>query len=261
MKSWTAATFGKCNAESVSRGATCTHLAKPPPAPSRRWPRNKARSGVSEKPPRSRRSHLSSSLHPMNVLFPSLPRTLLTLLLAGAFLTGRRPRRRPPPLRRSTRRSGSSPRATPRSATKGGSIRAIPPRSAWCGRAADFLEFDGDSLALRFDDVKDQVYFDAEIDGRLRGRRTPRGCPAQGAEFSRLGAGRHRLALFKRSEAAAGSARFRGAEIAAGAKTFPPAALRYRMTMEFLAIRSRPARATRTAPRTNGKTAARITAP
>ena len=96
-----------------------------------------------------------------------------------------------------------------------------------------YLDFEGDTLGLRFDDIKGQAVFDAEIDGRttlvdLRERSEP-----TGAEFSKLGAGRHRLMLFKRSEASAGSARFRGLDLAAGAKTYASAAPRYRLKMEF----------------------------
>lgn len=96
-----------------------------------------------------------------------------------------------------------------------------------------FVDFEGDTLALRFDDIKGQAVFDAEIDGRtslvdLRERTEP-----QGTQFSKLGAGRHRLMLFKRSEASAGSARFRGVELAADAKAYASAPPAYRLRMEF----------------------------
>jgi lysophospholipase L1-like esterase len=95
------------------------------------------------------------------------------------------------------------------------------------------FDFEGDSLALRFDGVKDQVYFNAELDGRSRVVELRAGAAGQRVEFSRLGAGPHHLVLFKRSEASAGSARFRGAEIATGAKAFAPPAENDRLKMEF----------------------------
>lgn len=96
-----------------------------------------------------------------------------------------------------------------------------------------FLEFEGESLALRFDDVKDQVFFNAELDGRASVIELRAGAAPLGTTFSRLGAGPHRLVLFKRSEASAGSTRFRGVELANNAKTLPPSSPDYRLRMEF----------------------------
>lgn len=96
-----------------------------------------------------------------------------------------------------------------------------------------FLDFEGETLALRFDDVKGQVFFNAELDGRASILELRAGSVPVGATFFGLGAGQHRLVLFKRSEAAAGTARFLGADLAAKAKTFTPAGSGDRLKMEF----------------------------
>lgn len=106
------------------------------------------------------------------------------------------------------------------------------PGVVWQGSRIRF-DFDGPTLALKFDRVEGQVFFNAEIDGRttivaLRADTRP-----EGASFTDLGPGRHRLVLFKRSEATAGTVRFLGAEIAAHAQTFAPAAPTYRLAMQF----------------------------
>lgn len=96
-----------------------------------------------------------------------------------------------------------------------------------------FLEFEGDGLTLRFADLKGQVFFDAELDGRGSVVELRPGTAPAGATFAHLGSGTHRLMLFKRSEAAAGSVRFLGAELAANATTLAPAAASSRLKMEF----------------------------
>ena len=111
------------------------------------------------------------------------------------------------------------------------------------------IDFEGDSLALRLMDVSDQCFFNAVVDGHssvvaLRSGRKP-----VGANFRGLGAGRHTLRLFKRSEASAGTARFRGIEVAAGARAWAPAPPRVSARRwNSSGTRSRPGPATRTAP-------------
>lgn len=95
------------------------------------------------------------------------------------------------------------------------------------------IDFDGDSLALRFDAVKGQVFFDATIDGKTTRVDLREGTAVEGATFQGLGAGRHQLALFKRSEAAAGTVAFRGVTIADGAGVHAPAVPDYAMRMKF----------------------------
>lgn len=95
------------------------------------------------------------------------------------------------------------------------------------------LDFSGDALALRFDAVSGQAYFDVTIDGRTTLLALREGSPATGAELHGLGAGRHSLVLFKRSEAGAGTARFLGVTLAAGAEAFAPARPAYPIAMWF----------------------------
>jgi lysophospholipase L1-like esterase len=96
------------------------------------------------------------------------------------------------------------------------------------------LDFEGDSLALHFTDVQGQNFFDAEIDGRTTLVELISDAPARGTTFSGLGAGRHRLVLFKRSEAAAGTVRFRGVELGSDAEAFAPKPPSYRRAMLFI---------------------------
>lgn len=127
-------------------------------------------------------------------------------------------------------------------------IRASDPRFAYEGRF-DFtagaapivvwqasrirIDFEGDTLALNFDDVHGQNFFDVAIDGKSSIASWIEGKKAEGHEFTGLGAGRHRLLLFKRSEAGAGVARFRGISIATDAQAFAPIAPPYRIAFQF----------------------------
>ncbi|HEY5080149.1 MAG TPA: hypothetical protein VII43_09880, partial [Opitutaceae bacterium] len=96
------------------------------------------------------------------------------------------------------------------------------------------IDFEGDALALRLTDVKDQCFFNAVIDGRSSVVGLRSGKPPVGAAFHGLGAGRHTLRLFKRSEAASGTVRFRGIELAPGSRAWAPAPPGYRLAMEFI---------------------------
>jgi lysophospholipase L1-like esterase len=60
------------------------------------------------------------------------------------------------------------------------------------------------------------------------------GSPSKGAMFAGLGKGRHHLMLFKRSEANAGTVRFRGVQIDADAQAWKPAPVAYKLAMEFI---------------------------
>src|SRR5688572_3880080 len=91
----------------------------------------------------------------------------------------------------------------------------------WQGSRISF-DFEGNSLELQFADVSGQNFFDAAIDGRRSLVELRENHAAKGTSFTGLGSGRHRLVLFKRSEAAAGTVRFRGATLSNGAHAFAP---------------------------------------
>lgn len=78
-------------------------------------------------------------------------------------------------------------------------------------------QFTGDYLALGFDDLQGQVYFDLHIDGSVQLLEARNGW----TEIP-LQSGKHQLALFKRSEANAGQVRFLGIRLAPGAKAKKP---------------------------------------
>jgi len=97
------------------------------------------------------------------------------------------------------------------------------------------LDFAGPELALVFAGATGQNFFNVAVDGAA-----PQiaAVPEGGRQVWRyplpLGAGRHQLELFKRSEAAAGHARFAGVELAADAAAWAPAPPAYRLRMEFI---------------------------
>jgi lysophospholipase L1-like esterase len=96
------------------------------------------------------------------------------------------------------------------------------------------LDFSGDSLGLLLDNPQGQNYFNVEVDGSNTVVEASAGKPVNPATLSGLGSGRHHLVIFKRTEAAAGTATFRGVELAAGAQAWagqPPA---YQLRMEFI---------------------------
>jgi lysophospholipase L1-like esterase len=96
------------------------------------------------------------------------------------------------------------------------------------------IDFEGEKLALYFDDLNGQTFFDAQVDQArtvlaMRGEKRP-----YFALQSSLGPGWHRLTLVKRSEANAGTVRFKGILVAQNARVratdLPPPPL----TMEFI---------------------------
>lgn len=95
------------------------------------------------------------------------------------------------------------------------------------------LDFNGDFVRLLFDDAKGQCFFNAEVDGSNTVVEVSEGKSANPAILSGLGAGRHHLLLFKRSEAAAGTVHFRGVEIAPDAQAWTPPDTAYKLKMEF----------------------------
>lgn len=97
-----------------------------------------------------------------------------------------------------------------------------------------YIDFTGDQLVLCFDGLSDQNFFDVHVDDAQAVLAVPVGAGQRVAFPLPLASGRHRMMLFKRSEAAAGTARFLGIEIAHGADVAAPAAPGYRLAMEFI---------------------------
>jgi lysophospholipase L1-like esterase len=96
------------------------------------------------------------------------------------------------------------------------------------------LDFEGDTLALLFDGAKGQCFFNATVDGATTIVEVREGQTPRGTNLSGFGPGRHHLVLFKRSEASAGTARFRGIELAANARAWKSTPPDYRFRMEFI---------------------------
>ena len=95
------------------------------------------------------------------------------------------------------------------------------------------IDFEGDQLVLGWEWLQGQSFFDVAIDETNHLLAIRGGGESRFAFQPELGAGRHRLTLFKRSEADAGRVRFKGIEIAAGAQAWLPAAPDYKLAMEF----------------------------
>jgi lysophospholipase L1-like esterase len=96
------------------------------------------------------------------------------------------------------------------------------------------MDFEGAALGLRFGEPTDQCFFNADIDGTTSVVELRRGSAPKGAAISGLGAGRHSLVLFKRSEASAGAVPFLGVDLAEGARAWAPRTPAYRLAMEFI---------------------------
>jgi lysophospholipase L1-like esterase len=95
------------------------------------------------------------------------------------------------------------------------------------------IDFAGDQLAFLFDGQGEQSFFDVQVDESKFILEIRNGTNQRFKTPQALAPGWHKLTLFKRSEAAAGTVRFRGIEIAAGASAWPPAPTAYKLTMEF----------------------------
>ena len=96
------------------------------------------------------------------------------------------------------------------------------------------IDFKGRAIRLLFAGAKGQNYFNAQVDGSNTIVETDEGTPVSPATLSGFGPGRHHLTLFKRSEAHAGTVRFRGIEIVPRAKVWAPTPPHNRLTMEFI---------------------------
>jgi lysophospholipase L1-like esterase len=96
------------------------------------------------------------------------------------------------------------------------------------------IDFAGDRLVLHFDGLEGQNFFDLHVDDAQSIIAVPAGADQRPTCPLALGPGRHRLMLFKRSEAAAGTARFRGLEIGADAGAWAPPPPDPRIKLEFI---------------------------
>ena len=96
------------------------------------------------------------------------------------------------------------------------------------------LDFDGNRAQLLFDDAKGQNFFNATIDGINTIVAIREGAARNDSSFENLGPGRHHLLLFKRSEASAGTVRFRGVEFENPAHAWAPRPPIYNLKMEFI---------------------------
>jgi lysophospholipase L1-like esterase len=112
--------------------------------------------------------------------------------------------------------------------------RANPqqPVVTWSGSRIS-LDFDGAALALLFGAVKDQAVFNVTVDGATEIADLKSAKDARYVWPHPLGAGRHHLEVFKRSEAAKGHAAFAGLELAAGAQAWAPPPPAYQAKFEF----------------------------
>lgn len=96
------------------------------------------------------------------------------------------------------------------------------------------LDFEGDALALFFDDAKGQNFFNVQVDGTNSIVEIREASELPPVILSGFGNGRHHLILFKRTEAAAGTVRFRGVEVMAGAKVWPGQPFGRKLALEFI---------------------------
>jgi lysophospholipase L1-like esterase len=96
------------------------------------------------------------------------------------------------------------------------------------------VDFQGPRVAVRFGPVTGRVFFDASVDGSNSILELREGSRETTVALPVSGSGLHRLTLFKRTEATAGTARFAGIGIAPGEAVFPPAGPAHTMRMEFI---------------------------
>ena len=96
------------------------------------------------------------------------------------------------------------------------------------------IDFEGSAVRLLFDGAKGQNFFDAQVDSSNTVVEAREGMPVNPATLSGFGPGRHHLTLFKRSEANAGTVRFRGIDIVPKTKVWMPTPPHYRLAMEFI---------------------------
>ena len=107
------------------------------------------------------------------------------------------------------------------------------PVVVWAGSRIS-LDFDGPRLVLHWGKATGQNFFNVQVDGTTEVVGIPAGASRETVWPHPLDPGRHRLTLFKRSEAAAGEVCFAGVEVAPGTEIRTPVPTAYRLRMEFL---------------------------
>ena len=108
---------------------------------------------------------------------------------------------------------------------------ASPP-VVWQGSRIS-LDFSGSALTVRFGPSVEQNFFNLTVDAQTEIIAVPAGAGGSYVWPKPLGDIRHRLILFKRTEAAKGQVRFLGVELAGGAQAWAPAPSDYHLKMEF----------------------------
>lgn len=95
------------------------------------------------------------------------------------------------------------------------------------------VDFEGEHLALVFDNLRGQNVFEVDVDGVTRVVPVQEGSDLRWIHLPPLGSGRHSMVLSKLTESFVGLVRFRGIGVEAGARVFEPADPGYRLRMEF----------------------------
>lgn len=124
------------------------------------------------------------------------------------------------------------PASDPRFLFEGRFDRAKPsqPVVIWAGSRLS-LDFEGGSLTVVFGEATGQNFFNVTVDGVTE---IANGSSGRFVWPGALGSGRHRVEIFKRSEADAGHVVFRGVELATGAKAWAPMAPAYKFKLQFI---------------------------
>ena len=107
------------------------------------------------------------------------------------------------------------------------------PVVVWSGSRIS-LDFSGPRLVLHWGGAVGQNFFNVQVDGTTEVVGVPAGEGGSTEWPHPLEAGRHRLMLVKRSEAAAGQVSFAGVEVGPGQKAWAPVPPAYHLRMEFL---------------------------
>ena len=110
--------------------------------------------------------------------------------------------------------------------------RPDEPVLIWSGTRVR-LDFAGDQLVLIFGGAANQSVFNVTVDGTTEIADIRSGPGARYVWPHALTSGRHRLELFKRSEAGKGHVIFRGVELAPGAEAWAAPQPRYRLKLAF----------------------------
>ena len=173
---------------------------------------------------------LETMPRPANLIRPSLlPTGLLLACLSALFSQTASPAMPPADATRVV------PASDPRYHYEGRFDRANPAAPVVVWQASRIrIDFTGDQLALRFDGLDGQNFFDVHVDDRTAILAVPAGADQRLVFPLPLASGSHRLLLFKRSEASVGTARFRGIELAPGGEAAAPAPAGYQLTMMFI---------------------------